>query len=372
MSRIVRASLRFLLPLLISGLLAACGGGGGGGGTGAPPDPPPVGAAPGVASPTATSVDATGATLGGTVTSNGLPTQCWFEYGTDPTLGTRNTTAPRSIDPGAAGLPVADTVAGLWSSTVYYYRICASNSLGTTRSPIGQFMTSSSHACLDCHGGSDGTLPGVDGAPVITRYWQTSGHGKGARGAPLRCDDCHDVSSPAMAHPADGSGTFNTLSWPGKADNTTNANTAHLKGFFFPASPAAAADYAVAFDNACNNRPGCHVRADGSRVLKVMSHAKDGLMQFGTLSTAPDPKIYTWYVQNSYPDDFYRSQSAWVVRDLTIDATGPVQYGTCISCHDPHGTGTTDVSDSTGTNVMVRGEWKGGVGGQFCTGPCHR
>lgn len=367
----VRSRLLYFVPFLASVLVAGCGGGGGGGGGGAPGPPPgPPVAAPTVSTLAVTSVVATGATLNGNVAPNGLPTECWFEYGTAPTLGTRDNTARAPVGSGTASQSVADTISGLVPGTAYYYRTCASNSAGTARGPIVAFTTCTIYACIYCHGGADGSQPGVNGAPVITKYWRNSGHGNSDRGPALQCEDCHDVGSPAGAHATDGSGTVNTLAWPGKPDNTANANTAHLRSFFFPASTAAAADYAIAFDNACNNRVGCHARAGGGYFVKIHAHAKDGVMEFGTFGTAPDPKIYAWYFQVTYADDFYKSQTAWTIADLTTDAAGTTHYGTCVSCHDPHGTGTTD-QNYAGRNVMLRGNWDNGAS-QFCTGPCHR
>ncbi len=334
---------------------------------------PPGAAPPGVTVLAATSIAANGAVLNGIVTSNGLPTECWFEFGTDPTLGACDNTARLAVDSAAASRSVAEPVTGLASGTVYHFRMCASNSLGTVRSGIVEFTTP---ACLDCHGGIDGGQPAVNGAPVVTRYWQTSGHGRPGFGLPLVCDDCHDVGTREGDHATDGSGIFNTLSWPGKPDNTATTDTAHLRDFFFPVSPLSAADYADAFDTACAKRAGCHVRADGSALAPPMNHAKsdaddpDELMEFGTHGTPADPKAYSWYAQNAYPEDFYKSQSAWVVRDLTTAATGTSQYGTCVSCHDPHGTGTTD-RNQAGSNVMVRGNWMT-ESSQFCGGPCHQ
>lgn len=227
--------------------------------------------------------------------------------------------------------------------------------------------------CIDCHGGTDGSRPGVNGAPVITRYWQTSGHGKGATG--VTCTDCHDLAAANGDHAADGSGTFNTLLWPGKSFDTTNANTAHLKSFFFPVSPVSAPDYAVAFDDACGNRIDCHARAGGGRKAEVMRHAlwhsddPDYLMEFGTHSSIPDPKTFAWYIQTNYADDFYKSQSPWTIADLATDAAGPPRLGTCVSCHDPHGTGTTDNNDA-GSNVMLRGNWRSER--DFCWLSCHQ
>jgi phosphodiesterase/alkaline phosphatase D-like protein len=77
-----------------------------------------------------TGVEATEATLRGSVDANGVQvTACVFEYGTTTAYGS---TAPCSPAPGSAGeaVKVAATVSGLLPLTSYHYRIVAENSLG--------------------------------------------------------------------------------------------------------------------------------------------------------------------------------------------------------------------------------------------------
>ncbi|MBI5486328.1 MAG: hypothetical protein HY905_03240, partial [Deltaproteobacteria bacterium] len=42
-------------------------------------------------------------------------------------------------------------------------------------------------------------------------------------------------------------------------------------------------------------------------------------------------------------------------RDLTTLANGGADYAPCVACHDPHGTGTVEVTRTT--NRMVRDPW---------------
>ncbi len=383
----VRVCLACLSPFLVSALLAGCGGGGGGA---TAPASGPSGAAPEVNLPTATSLGPAGATLNGNVTANGLPTECWFEYGTDPALATRDNTARLPVDSGATGQSVARTVSGLASGTVHYFRICASNSRGTARSPIVGFTT---RACLECHGGADGTQPGVNGAPVVTMYWPTSGHGRtfssrGTRGV-IACEECHDVCYLSSAdHKTDGTAgsgpppaNVNTLSWPGKTDNGSNAptaNTSHLKQAYFPSSATKRYEYARAFDRKCGDpAAGCHRFPPHNQHPVVPAGSvdpADNVLRFGDFNTVLDPKAYSWYPESpDYRTDFYKSPSPWEIGDLTTNAAGvgpdnSIRYGTCVTCHDPHGTGATDQKVGGG-NAMVRGNWTESA--QFCNGACH-
>ncbi len=384
-----RACLPYLIPLLLPVFVVGCGGGGGGGSSA--PGPGGSTAPPTVATLEATSIGPIGATFNGTVTPNGLPTEFWFEYGTKPNLDPYDNTSRLPVGTGSPSQTVVCAVSGLASGTVYHYRICASNSLGTTRSPIVDFTT---RTCLQCHGGADGTQPGVNGAPVISRYWQTSGHGRSFPSRALfglvACEECHDVGYlSGAAHMTDGTAgsgppaNVNTLMWPGKtADghNSPTANTSHLKQAYFPSSPTRKYDFARAFDKRCGDpASGCHrypPHNNHPQVPAGSSDPADYVMRFGDSTTVPNPKSYSWYPEAAdYATDFCKSRSPWEIGDLTTNAAGVgidngVQYGTCVSCHDPHGSGATD-SLASGSNAMVRGNWTDNSAGQFCNRACH-
>jgi hypothetical protein len=134
--------------LLLVAFIIGCGGGSGGGQnatSGSTPVSdtsftPPSSASPPVATTlAATSVGATTATLNGNVTANGLATNAWFEYGTDPTLAYSISTSPQSIGSGTAGQSVDAALSGLATGTTYSYRVAASNGSGTTRGSILSF-----------------------------------------------------------------------------------------------------------------------------------------------------------------------------------------------------------------------------------------
>jgi phosphodiesterase/alkaline phosphatase D-like protein len=88
----------------------------------------------------ATSVGANTATLNGNVTANGLETTAWFEWGTDPSLASPNSTSTQAVGAGTTSQSVNAVLTGLTSGTTYYYRIAASNSTGPTRGSIASFI----------------------------------------------------------------------------------------------------------------------------------------------------------------------------------------------------------------------------------------
>ena len=98
------------------------------------------GAAPEVTTLAATSVGATAATLNGTVTPNGLATNAWFEYGTDPPLASPISTSTQAMGSGTTSQPVNAGLTGLFTGTTYYYRVVAGNSSGTAKGSIASFI----------------------------------------------------------------------------------------------------------------------------------------------------------------------------------------------------------------------------------------
>ena len=100
-----------------------------------PPTLPPL-----VADREATLVSPAEAMLNASVSPVGRTvTDCYFEYGSSPELGS---TAPCSSSPGSGTnpVPVSATISGLEAGT-YYFRIVASNEIGTGASPVHGFTT---------------------------------------------------------------------------------------------------------------------------------------------------------------------------------------------------------------------------------------
>jgi len=79
------------------------------------------------------------ATLNGTVNPNGLDTQVSFEYGVTDALGT--VTPEVTVSAGLDFIPVSADVTALLPETVYFFKVVATNLLGTTSGNILQFTT---------------------------------------------------------------------------------------------------------------------------------------------------------------------------------------------------------------------------------------
>ena len=94
--------------------------------------------------PSVTKLDETGisvstATLNVSVNPNYLPTTISFEWGIDNGYGNRLTPSQNSLD-GSTAVNVSVVLSGLTEGTKYYYKITATNELGTTNS-IGYSFT---------------------------------------------------------------------------------------------------------------------------------------------------------------------------------------------------------------------------------------
>jgi hypothetical protein len=81
------------------------------------------------------------ATMTGTVNPNGSSTQAFFEWGISSTLAGANSTSAQAIGSGNSVVSVTETLLNLQPSTIYFYRVVASNSGGTVRGAIQNFRT---------------------------------------------------------------------------------------------------------------------------------------------------------------------------------------------------------------------------------------
>ncbi len=219
--------------------------------------------------------------------------------------------------------------------------------------------------CDWCHTAAGGGYADYSAAPTsVYTYWagsngakQDGGHGDPQGRVPaVICLDCHDLNSPAGAH-NDG-----TVSSAMTSANPTN-NTVHLVSTFFgtegqPYSVQVNADagcYEPAGDNSRCHR--MYVEIAGT--MQNMRHEKDSdpaanAVQFGTHSTKSDGDTISWPIDS----------------DITTRAsTTDPDFAPCFACHDPHGTGTTDI-DGVTNNRMLRGNWKS-QSTAFCT-TCHQ
>ena len=96
--------------------------------------------APSVTTDDATSIAPTSARLNGSVTPNGLSTTWYFQYGTSTSYGSK--TSSHSAGSGTTAQKESVAVSNLKRTTVYHFRIVASNSSGTTVGADRTFTTS--------------------------------------------------------------------------------------------------------------------------------------------------------------------------------------------------------------------------------------
>lgn len=99
-----------------------------------------LGQVPSVTTLDATAISLSTATLNGSVNPNYLPTTISFEWGIDNSYGNRLTPTQNSLD-GSTPVNVSVVLSGLTEGTKYYYRITATNELGTTNSLGFSFTT---------------------------------------------------------------------------------------------------------------------------------------------------------------------------------------------------------------------------------------
>jgi len=117
--------------------------------------------APTVSTNGATSVTDVGATINGSVKPNGNETTAWFEWGTDPGLTIYSTTSSQSAGSGTTSQVVGTELSGLSPGGTYYFRVAASNAIGTSKGSILSFNA-------------------TGGAPTVTTDAATSITGEGA------------------------------------------------------------------------------------------------------------------------------------------------------------------------------------------------
>jgi len=101
--------------------------------------------APTVTTNAATALTASGATLNGTVSSNGAITTVTFDYGLTTGYGSSATAAQSPLAAGASGAAVSAAVTGLACNTLYHFRVKGVNIAGTTNGSDGTFTTA---ACI--------------------------------------------------------------------------------------------------------------------------------------------------------------------------------------------------------------------------------
>ena len=116
--------------------------------------------APAVTTNAATSVTTDGATLNGGVNPNGAATTTWFEWGTSPTLSTFSVTPSQSMGSGTTSQAASAVLSGLSPGTTYYFRVAASNALGTVKGSILMFGTTAVAPAVDTNTATSVTASG--------------------------------------------------------------------------------------------------------------------------------------------------------------------------------------------------------------------
>jgi len=182
--------------------------------------------------------------------------------------------------------------------------------------------------CRACHAGKGAYPLAAD----VYQFWETSGHGRFMNRPDYRptCEACHDLAGPAAAGHLDGK------------KNAPGANTYHLVKGFIAAAPKNEWEFQVAFDDTCWTT--CH-QALG---IVDMRHERDanpakGAVEMGSHASYERPIGTSDYLVDG---------------DLAVfpgSATAPF-YMTCVSCHDPHGSGAT--SKTGQSNRMARDNYK--------------
>ena len=117
-----------------------------------------AGSAPTVTTGAASGILATGATLNGTVSSNGASTTVTFQYGLTTSYGSTATAAQSPLAAGAANAAVSAAITGLDCNRLYHFRVVGVNLAGPTN---GADATLTTAAC-----GTDDGFPAGGQIPV--------------------------------------------------------------------------------------------------------------------------------------------------------------------------------------------------------------
>ncbi len=102
---------------------------------------PPAGAAPLVVSGAASSLASDSADITGTVNANDLATQAFFQYSRLPDFSTLDGTVAAGDVAGVETATLAANVAGLAAGATYYWRLVATNAVGTSVGDTQSFTT---------------------------------------------------------------------------------------------------------------------------------------------------------------------------------------------------------------------------------------
>jgi hypothetical protein len=192
--------------------------------------------------------------------------------------------------------------------------------------------------CAGCHAGQPESAP----APDVLTYWdgtwwdavrggspddQQGGHGDAGGEAPLTCTGvagCHDLRESAATH---RNGVV-------EGRGNTTANTYHLKAAFISTNTSVSSNQQTTFNTTCikSCHNGIYLKLCQLGQRKVVKFGNSGTVSDGDLVPLPIDSDLTSYASPAEPD-----------------------YAVCVSCHNPHGTGVTDTE---GSNKMLRDTWR--------------
>jgi hypothetical protein len=88
----------------------------------------------------ATNIDASSATLRGTISTDSLTASTWFELSTDSAFRQVVTTPPIDISPITYALPLTEPVGNLLTGRIYFFRVVARNATGTIYGNASSFI----------------------------------------------------------------------------------------------------------------------------------------------------------------------------------------------------------------------------------------
>jgi DNA-binding beta-propeller fold protein YncE len=129
--------------------------------------------APVVTTNPASGVTGSAATMSGSINPGGAATTYVFEYGT--TLAFGAITTPSSVGAGASPMAASASLSGLTDGATYFYRLVATNAVGTSFGPVGSFKTGSGSAPSATTGAASGmTTSAATLAASVNPHGQTT------------------------------------------------------------------------------------------------------------------------------------------------------------------------------------------------------
>jgi len=196
--------------------------------------------------------------------------------------------------------------------------------------------------CMQCHAGQADQPLAAD----VSRYWDGSWWDANMGGGNAQQQGGHGDPDGLFAMGCTGGAGCHDLRLPQPGDHRNGAleagafvtpNPKHLRAAFIEQSPTSAWDVQMTFDDACATL--CHAGYGIADMRHYGVSSGRSYLQLGYGLTDA--------LGGAIPADIP------VDSDLTSSASpGPPIFATCVTCHDPHGSGVTDTT--RGSNHMVR------------------